>query len=173
MLSMKTNIGYLPVRLKRRPGSTQNEVKMSPALVTTQIPISSPFHSFRDPFWKPKSFQVTSGERLKGDNVSDLIVDSTKLIMLPFCDFTDAKRPTRHPPSDYYMAPVFPQTPFPEVRKLTKTTPAASLRDCTHSHKISTSEALKKDIKEAHKHFERAVGNTLSRPANSATEQTN
>ena len=45
--------------------------------------------------------------------------------MLPFCDFTDAKRPTRHPPSDYYMAPVFRQTPFPEVRKLTNKTPAA------------------------------------------------
>ena len=68
-------------------------------------------------------------EPLNGDDVSDIIVDSTKLIMWPFCDFTDAKRPTRHPPSDYYMASVFPQTPFPEVRKLTKTTPAASLRD--------------------------------------------
>ena len=40
---MKTSIGYLPVRLNRRPGSTQNKVKASPALVTDQIPISKLF----------------------------------------------------------------------------------------------------------------------------------
>ena len=43
LVSMKISIGYLPVRLKRRPGSTQNKVKTSPALVTDQIPISEPF----------------------------------------------------------------------------------------------------------------------------------
>ena len=45
-LSMKTSIGYLPVRLKKRPGSIQNEVKTSSALVTTPVSISAPsfFH---------------------------------------------------------------------------------------------------------------------------------
>ena len=42
-VSMKTSIDYLPVRLKRHPGSTQNEGKTNPALVTTQISIWAPF----------------------------------------------------------------------------------------------------------------------------------
>ena len=74
-LSMQTSIGYLPVRLKRRPGSTQNEVKTSPALVTTQISISAPFFlhvdthfTYKIPsnteFWKP----------LNEDNDSDIIL---------------------------------------------------------------------------------------------------
>ena len=42
-LSMKIGIGYLTVRLKKRLGSTQNEIKTSPALVTTQISISASY----------------------------------------------------------------------------------------------------------------------------------
>ena len=74
-LSMKTSIGYLPVRLKRRPGSTQNEVKTSPALVTARLSISASIliscgphvgrkiHS-KSEFWEP----------LYRDNVSDIIL---------------------------------------------------------------------------------------------------
>ena len=50
-LLMKCSIAYLPVRLKRRPGSTQNEGKTNPALVTTQISNSAPFfHHFNTRF---------------------------------------------------------------------------------------------------------------------------
>jgi len=49
---MKTSIGYLPVRLKRCPGSTQNKVKTSPALVTDQIPISESFLVSFEPHFK-------------------------------------------------------------------------------------------------------------------------
>ena len=40
---MKTSIDYLHIPLKSRLGFIQNEVKTSPALVTTQILISAPF----------------------------------------------------------------------------------------------------------------------------------
>ena len=41
--SMKTNIEYLHIRSKKRLAVTQNEVKTSSALVTTQLSISVPF----------------------------------------------------------------------------------------------------------------------------------
>ena len=45
--------------------------------------------------------------------------------MLPFCEFTNPKMAPVIRPQEIIILPVFPQTPFPEVRKLTKTTPAA------------------------------------------------
>ena len=76
--------------MKHRLRITQNEVKTSPALVTVQIPISEPFFlQFEPHFGCQNPSRTKFGEPLKGDNVSDMIIDSTKLIMLPFCDFTN------------------------------------------------------------------------------------
>ena len=75
ILSMKTSSDYLPVRLKRRSGITQNEVKTNPALVTTQISISASilFHfetHFRSKFPSKTEFW----EPLNEDNDSDIII---------------------------------------------------------------------------------------------------
>ena len=73
-VSMKTSIGYLPVRLKRRPGSTQNEGKTSPALVTTQISISaSILVSFAPHFGGTILFNTEFWEPLHEDDDSDII----------------------------------------------------------------------------------------------------
>ena len=53
-LSMKTRIEYLHIRLESRPGSTQNEGKTSPALVTTQISISASILVSFEPLFKCK-----------------------------------------------------------------------------------------------------------------------
>ena len=50
-LLMNTHIEHLPVRLKRRPGSTQNKGKTNAALVTNQISNSASFfHNFETRF---------------------------------------------------------------------------------------------------------------------------
>ena len=74
-LLMKTSIEYLPVRLKRRPGSTQNEDKTSPALVTTQISIpASILVSFEPHFGRKTLSKTEFWEPLNEDNVNDIII---------------------------------------------------------------------------------------------------
>ena len=123
---MKTSIEYLHIRLTTRLAIIQNEVKTNPALATAQIPVSKPFLvSFEPHVGRQNPSRTEFGEPLKGDNVSDMIVDSTKLIMLPFWSLHHPKW-TRHQSSaKRNLAPVFPQTPFPEVHTLTNKTPAA------------------------------------------------
>jgi len=123
---MKTTIDYLHIPLKSRLEFTQNEMKTSPALVTTQISISaSILVSFEPHFARKIPSKTEFREPLNRDNVNDMIVDSTKLIMLPFLSLYHPKW-TRHPSSAKIdLASVFPQTPFPEARKLTNKTPAA------------------------------------------------
>ena len=89
---MKTSIEYQHVRLKSRLAITQNEVKTSPALATARLSISaSILVSFEPNFVCKIPSKTEFWEPLKGDNVSDMIIDSTKLIMSPFCDFTNPK----------------------------------------------------------------------------------
>ena len=83
---MKIGIGYLPVRLKRRPGSKKSEGKTSPALITAQISISEAFFlNFEPHFGCQNPSKNDLWEPLNRDNVTAIIIDSIKLIMLPFC----------------------------------------------------------------------------------------
>ena len=76
ILSMKTSIEYLPVRLKRHPGSTQNEGKTNPALVTTQIPIlASILVSFEPLFGRKIPSKTKFRKPLNEAHVSDIITD--------------------------------------------------------------------------------------------------
>ena len=72
-----------------------------------------------------KSFLITFGEPLKGDNVTAIIIDSIKLIMPPFCHSPIPKWLPSSADLENLTAPFVSQTPFPEVRKLTNKTPAA------------------------------------------------
>ena len=72
---MKTSIDYLPVRLKRRLGSTQNESKANPAWITTQISIwDGILISFKPHFGSKFLPETEFGAPLHEDNVSDIII---------------------------------------------------------------------------------------------------
>ena len=74
-LSMKTRIEYLPVRLKRRPGSNQNEGKTSPALVTTQISVWDAILVSFEPHVRGKIPSKTEcWKPLNKNNVNDMII---------------------------------------------------------------------------------------------------
>ena len=73
-VSMKTSIEYLHIHLKRRPGSTQNEVKTSPALVTTQISISASILVSFEPHFGHKILSKTEfWEPLNRDSVNAIM----------------------------------------------------------------------------------------------------
>ena len=72
---MITSIDYLNILLKSRLGFTQNEMKTSPALVTTQISISaSILVSFAPHFGGTILFNTEFWEPLHEDDDSDIIV---------------------------------------------------------------------------------------------------
>ena len=72
---MKTSIDYLHIPLKSLLGFAQNESKTSPALVTTQLPISaSIFINFEIHFGSNVPYETEFWEPLHEDNDSDIIV---------------------------------------------------------------------------------------------------
>jgi hypothetical protein len=72
---MEIGIGYLPVHLKRRRGSTQNKVKTNPALITTQISIwDTILVSFELHFGDTIPSKTEFRAPLNEDNDSDIVV---------------------------------------------------------------------------------------------------
>ena len=84
-LSMKTSIEYLPVPLKRYPGSTQNEDKTSPALMTTQMSIWDAILVSFEPHFGGKILSKTQfWKPLNKGNDSDIIVALQNKLCCPF-----------------------------------------------------------------------------------------
>ena len=74
-LSMKCSIDYLHIPLKKRLGSTQNEGKTSPALITTQISIwDAILVSFEPHFGDKLASKTEFWAPLNKDNDSDIVV---------------------------------------------------------------------------------------------------
>ena len=72
---MKCSIPYVPVRLKRRPGITQNKGKANPALITTQISIwDAILVSFEPHFGHTIPSETEFWAPLNEDNDSDIVV---------------------------------------------------------------------------------------------------
>jgi len=72
---MKTSSDYVPVRLKRRSGITQNKVTTNPALVTTQMSISASILVNFETHFGSKFLSKTEFWRpLNEDDDSDIIV---------------------------------------------------------------------------------------------------
>ena len=74
-VSMKTNICYLHILLKRRPGFIQNEGNTNPALITTQISIwDAILVSFEPHFGDKIPSKTEFWKPVNEDNDSDIVV---------------------------------------------------------------------------------------------------